>query len=97
MKVWGGVGWDGMDSSRLPYGPSRFSPVRKAVGSNREAVMWALPPPRIEIFGGPSRGQGQVGVGVGKGKNELVSDTNSFLSGGRVPRPFWLKVHTVTR
>ena len=24
------------------------------------------------------------GAGVGKGKNELVSDTNSFLPGGRV-------------
>ena len=44
---------------------------------------------------------GTVGVTsggrVGKGKNELVSDTNSFLPGERVPRPFWLKVHAVSR
>ena len=40
---------------------------------------------------------GQLGGRVGKGKNELVSDTNSFLPGGRVPWPFWLKVHAVPR
>ena len=43
-----------------------------------------------------------LGAGVGKAKNELVSDTNSFLPGGRVwprqiPRPFWLKVHAAPR
>ena len=30
-------------------------------------------------------------------QKRIVSDTNSLLPGGRVPWPFWLKVHAVPR
>ena len=43
------------------------------------------------------RGGGGFRGRLGKGKNALVSDTNSFLPKGRVPWPFWLKVHAVPR
>ena len=47
-----------------------------------------------ELGAAAGRGGGGVGGRVGKGKTEIVSDTHSFLPGGRV---FKLEVHAASR
>ena len=64
------------------------------------AARWLTP---ISCFprGSCRQGRGGFGAGKGKGKNDLVPDTNSMQRQAGVwfgaGRPFWLKVHAMSR